>query len=59
VRIADPAKDVSTRWFKEKLFPTDCSPIEDTTLTGLRLHDVKSVALKLKDIQAIHTFLAM
>jgi hypothetical protein len=34
VRIADPAKDVSTRWFKEKLFPTDCSPIDDTTLTG-------------------------
>ena len=26
VRIADPAKEVSTRWFKAKLFPTDCSP---------------------------------
>jgi len=37
VRIADPAKEVSTRWFKEKLFPTDCSPIDDTTLTGLKV----------------------
>src|SRR6266404_2528119 len=32
--MAFPANDVSTRWFKEKLFPTDCWPIEDTTFTG-------------------------
>ena len=29
-----PAKDVSRRWFRVKLFPTDCSPIDDTTFTG-------------------------
>jgi hypothetical protein len=34
VRMADPAKDVSTKWFNAKLLPTDCSPIEETTLTG-------------------------
>ncbi|OJA14305.1 hypothetical protein AZE42_01560 [Rhizopogon vesiculosus] len=42
VCIADPAKNVSTRRFNEKLFPTDCSPRDDTTLTGLRLDDVKT-----------------
>lgn len=26
VRIADPANEVSTRWFRVKLLPTDCSP---------------------------------
>jgi hypothetical protein len=34
VRIADPANDVSTRWLRVKLFPTDCSPMEETTRTG-------------------------
>ena len=34
VRIALPANDVSARWFNEKLFPTDCWPIDDTTFTG-------------------------
>ena len=34
VRMADPANDVSTRWLRAKLFPTDCSPMEDTTRTG-------------------------
>ena len=27
VRMADPANEVSTRWFNAKLFPTDCSPV--------------------------------
>jgi len=27
VLIALPANEVSTRWFKAKLLPTDCSPI--------------------------------
>lgn len=27
VLIAEPANDVSARWFKAKLLPTDCSPI--------------------------------
>ena len=26
VRIAEPAKEVSRRWFNVKLLPTDCSP---------------------------------
>ena len=34
VRIADPANEVSTRWLSAKLFPTDCSPMEETTFTG-------------------------
>ena len=34
VRMALPANDVSTRWFNEKLFPTDCWPMDDTTFTG-------------------------
>ena len=34
VRIADPANEVSTRWLRAKLLPTDCSPIEETTFTG-------------------------
>jgi hypothetical protein len=34
VRMALPANDVSRRWFNEKLFPTDCCPIDDTTFTG-------------------------
>ena len=36
VRIADPAKEVSTRWFKVKLLPTDCSPekLEGHSLPG-------------------------
>ena len=28
VRIADPAKEVSARWFSVKLLPTDCSPVK-------------------------------
>ena len=27
VLMAEPANEVSTRWFRAKLFPTDCSPI--------------------------------
>lgn len=27
VRMAEPAKEVPTKWFKAKLLPTDCSPI--------------------------------
>lgn len=34
VRMAEPANDVSTRWLRVKLLPTDCSPIEETTFTG-------------------------
>jgi hypothetical protein len=34
VRMALPAKDVSTRWFRAKLFPTDCWPMDETTFTG-------------------------
>jgi hypothetical protein len=26
VRMADPANEVSTKWFNAKLLPTDCSP---------------------------------
>jgi len=42
VLIALPANEVSTRWFKAKLLPTDCSPMEDTTLTGfITMYDWK------------------
>jgi hypothetical protein len=34
VLMALPANDVSTRWFNEKLFPTDCWPMDETTFTG-------------------------
>jgi hypothetical protein len=34
VRMALPANDVSTRWFRAKLFPTDCWPMDETTFTG-------------------------
>ena len=40
VRMALPANEVSTRWFSEKLFPTDCWPIDDTTFTGYAKLDV-------------------
>jgi hypothetical protein len=36
--IAFLANDVSMRWFRVKLFPTDCSPIDKTTLIGLNRH---------------------
>ena len=30
VRMAEPANDVSARWFSAKLFPTDCSPNQES-----------------------------